>query len=603
VAKSEQAAHNPATVAKSEQAAHNLPTLAKSEQAAHNPPKATDKPPTEGRSEQAAHYRPTIIVNNRDLDAVLRDVVLALENSNDPPLIYNHGGHLTAINPDPVAHDLVYLQYLSRDALRNLLGEIATYVDNYDAEKGFKVYIVFPPVEIVRGVMAMRTWSPKLAPPLDAVISAPCYSERGVLITTPGFHAHDRLFYHPAAALQGLHVPLCPTQGEVDWALNLIDELLVDFHFAEPASRANAIALMLLFFVRRMIDGPTPFHMIGASTEGTGKSKLANALIYPARGRELYSTPPKESDAEWRKAITSRLKSGDTHFYVDNITNDADRDGLSQALGSASFAAALTQRHWQDRRLGGNEEFRGPIQLIWVGSGNNVEFTRELCRRTVPITLMSTVQDPSQRKDFLHDPLEPWIYSQHRDLTRASLIICQNWIAKGKPTSEKTMGSYEQYARIMGGILEAANINEFLENQPKLLQQDKDSLRWPPLLYKWWRSDQKKPFRTCDMYVHIHTYLFGEQFADVLGDKSELSQKQRLGHALSKQEGRVWGPFHDENGKEVMPAVRVVRSDARGAKGETLYVLEPVGTGREPGDDPAEPGDHELAGHQGKLAF
>jgi len=44
----------------------------------------------------------------------------------------------------------------------------------------------------------------------------------------------------------------------------ILDELLVDFPFVSKADMAHALALMLLGFVRDLIDGPTPLSWIGA---------------------------------------------------------------------------------------------------------------------------------------------------------------------------------------------------------------------------------------------------------------------------------------------------------------------------------------------------
>jgi hypothetical protein len=53
------------------------------------------------------------------------------------------------------------------------------------------------------------------------------------------------------------------------------------------------------------------------------------------------------------------------------------------------------------------------------------------------------------------------------------------------------------------------------------------------------------------------------EFADILGDGSVLSQKQRLGNALRKQEDRVWGDL------------RIIRSDQKTGRGSLLYRLAP----------------------------
>jgi len=72
--------------------------------------------------------------------------------------------------------------------------------------------------------------------------------------------------------------------------MKLLDSLLGDFPFADQASRANALALLLLPFVRPLIDGPTPLHLIEAAKPGTGKGLLADVVHAIATGRPASAT-------------------------------------------------------------------------------------------------------------------------------------------------------------------------------------------------------------------------------------------------------------------------------------------------------------------------
>ncbi len=85
------------------------------------------------------------------------------------------------------------------------------------------------------------------------------------------YHRQAKLYFSPSADLRGMEVPEKPTRADVEEeALSLIfGDLLVDFPFRNQASRANALAVMLLPFVRLMISGPTLDHHFTASTEGT----------------------------------------------------------------------------------------------------------------------------------------------------------------------------------------------------------------------------------------------------------------------------------------------------------------------------------------------
>jgi len=90
-----------------------------------------------------------------------------------------------------------------------------------------------------------------------------------------------------AGDLRSQHFPERPTLDDVVWARNLLfEELFRDFPFEGESDRAHAVALALLPFVRRMIDGPTPSHAVNAPPrgEGTGKGLLIQVACAPGLG-------------------------------------------------------------------------------------------------------------------------------------------------------------------------------------------------------------------------------------------------------------------------------------------------------------------------------
>ena len=101
-------------------------------------------------------------------------------------------------------------------------------------------------------------------PVLVGIVNTPVFGRNGRLLTTPGYHPDARLLYCPAP---GFEVPRdCASahrRNEVAAARALIcDDLLGDFPFVSPSEQAHAVALLLLGFLRSMIDGPTPLHLI-----------------------------------------------------------------------------------------------------------------------------------------------------------------------------------------------------------------------------------------------------------------------------------------------------------------------------------------------------
>ena len=67
------------------------------------------------------------------------------------------------------------------------------------------------------------------------------------------------------------------------------------------------------------------------------KGKLAVALAFPASGHDLTSTPQKEDEAEWRKALTTALVSGVETIYFDNMYNPKGWDDTLLPIDSGTL--------------------------------------------------------------------------------------------------------------------------------------------------------------------------------------------------------------------------------------------------------------------------
>src|SRR5204863_8898716 len=120
-----------------------------------------------------------------------------------------------------------------------------------------------------------------------------------------------RRIYVPAPGFLLPEIPERPSHHDIVRARELIlDELLVDFPFVSPSERAHAVALLLLPFVRDLIDGPTPLHLIEKPTPGTGAGLLVDVLTYPFLGRPIAAMTEAGDEAEWRKRITAKLIEG-----------------------------------------------------------------------------------------------------------------------------------------------------------------------------------------------------------------------------------------------------------------------------------------------------
>lgn len=185
------------------------------------------------------------------------------------------------------------------DTLRGYLMRNVTFLtDGRDGPRS-----VVPPPNVLRDILTRPTW-PGL-PELRGIIETPVLSRDGEVVTTPGYQPQTQLWYSPAPDFEVPAIPERPTVSDVIAARDLLIEVVFDFPFEGPGSRANALALMLLAFVREFIKGTTPLHLIDATTSGSGKGLLADCCTVVATGREAGKGPELRDQEEARKFITS----------------------------------------------------------------------------------------------------------------------------------------------------------------------------------------------------------------------------------------------------------------------------------------------------------
>jgi hypothetical protein len=156
------------------------------------------------------------------------------------------------------------------------------------------------------------------------------------------------------------------------------------------------------------------------------------------------------------------------------------------SLISAPLAAVPTATQWRGRRLGRSEIVDVPNDATWVATGNNVELSDEIARRTIPIRLDPGVERPEQRTGFAHPELVLWVREQRAILVSACLSLIQAWLEARCPDGDATLGSYESWARILGGVL---GVSGFLTERERLYTEaDRETADWCALCESWWST-------------------------------------------------------------------------------------------------------------------
>lgn len=470
--------------------------------------------------------RPAINIGEKDLPRIRAEVWRAVHGANSAePRLFRFGGMLVRLAID--VHGLPVLEELTVDRLRHELGNMATWYVFHG--KGLRVPEL-PPLHIVRDLLA------DAAPPLPVLlrlVEAPVFGPTGTLQTAPGYDTTSQTYYRPADGFTLATVPDDVDDETLARARAIVDDLLGDFPFAGDAERAHAVGLFLLPYVRDMIDAPVPNHLIEAPTPGSGKGLLAGALLSPAIGHDIPIMTAAGNDEEWRKQLTSQLRTGPSALIIDNVT---------QPLDSGVLAAALTARTWNDRLLGSNDVVHLPVRCIWVTTANNPVLSTELARRSVRIRLLPIADRPWQRDEtaFHHHPLQEWVRDHRSDLVWAALVLIRAWLRAGQPAGRKTLGSYERWSRVIGGILDTIGIPGFLGNLTELYEvSDREGEIWRQFVTKWHERYGETEVSASDLFpvaVDIEGFSFGRA-------NTERSQRTAFGLALGRQRDRVFGPY------------------------------------------------------------
>ena len=128
-----------------------------------------------------------------------------------------------------------------------------------------------------------------------------------------------------------------------------------------------------------------------------------------------------------------------------------------------------------------------PVYAVWLATGNNTKLSREMVRRTIWCRLDSKVETPWERKGFRHPDLIEWTKDNRGQLIGAALTLCQAWISARKPAGNKSLGRFECWSKILGGILNVAGVPGFLENSNDFRATSTDQVdEMRSFLMSWW---------------------------------------------------------------------------------------------------------------------
>ena len=498
---------------------------------------------------------PIIYVNTDQERAVVDQAADAMVAANTPPRLFRRGDLLVRLEGQDQGSRFCEL---TRSGLAD---ELSRAADWYALKDDGAVNARQPEYVAQR---LHDSPDPRL-PDLLLHATVPVFDPGGALLATNGYHPASGTYLSLPAELDR-QWPTDVTENQVQAAVELIrDDWLADFVFAEEGDFAHFLAFLIQPLVMAMIEGTTPALLITAPVRGVGKTFLAQLLgrVHIGGSPAVCALPKTEEEQE--KRITTYLVDGHPIVVFDNV---------DKGLSSSVLALLLTGEVWKSRILGVTRSVTVPNRTTWIFTGQNPMATDELVRRFVEVSILPSCEKPEKRNPstFRHPNIHRWTESNRARLLEALITLVLWWKQQGCPPGKGSMGSYEDWVRVVGGIVQAAGVPGFLDKKRSSLEHRQYVDVVKELVRAWALECPQEAMTSKELLA------FGLEHADV--ELHEDLTAQKLGQRLGTKRGVIVQGYRLESGGQNRRRV-------------STWVLEPV-TPREPervSHPPREDGD------------
>jgi hypothetical protein len=150
--------------------------------------------------------------------------------------------------------------------------------------------------------------------------------------------------------------------------------------------------------------------------------------------------------------------------------------------------------------------------------------------------------------------LELWVPEHRGDMIWAALTIIQSWIDADRPSpSIAPLGRFEEWSRVVGGVLQHADIPGFLAVRPSdhVTAADRQTYAWREFVSKWWAivgDAEVQVTKLFEIARNVENFRLGKE------DTGDDGKKRALGIALAKKKDWTFEPLQlDDSNAELMP--------------------------------------------------
>ncbi len=347
-------------------------------------------------------------------------------------------------------------------------------------------------------------------------------------------------------------------------AIEIISDLLGEVAFTNARSNAVAVAGMVSLFVNQVLPEKSlrPCFIFVANAEGAGKTLLVLCLVTPTLGAPPIGCKADE-DAEVRKLLLTAVREARPVLFIDNVKGK---------LSCEPLEAFLSAPVWSDRILGVSESFTADNLTTVFVTGNGMTVSPDMRRRSLFVELHLDVERAEDR--HFKRPLDvPTLLSMRPKILAALWSIVRHWDAQGRPEPSRSHSAFPSWAKIVGGIVEAAGFGCALEtpedNAAVVADVDGDDMR---RLVATLEQDRRYTFAEIVEVCQANGCfegLVGEK-----GDELKNASRVTLSRVLLRYERRLVGECRfqiEGKGRGRRYRAEAIANDARSSRSVTLF--------------------------------
>lgn len=455
---------------------------------------------------------------------------------------FNAGGPIVRIirtRGESIKSELVNDQTLS--------AFLASKIDYYKKARGNDWERCDPPASVIQSLRYNQDRANLRT--LTGLSRQPFYGSDGRLIIKAGYDELTGIYADFGEATYDLG---SPTRDDAELQRDYLNWLLREFEFASDADRSAALAAILTAVVRPSLSLAPAFN-INAPRSGGGKSFLAALIALGASPDQPYSVTYPTTAEEASKQVLAVLLEKPAVILFDDMQSQSGWKSLGP------INKALTSPTITERVMGASRTATARTNVLFLGTGNNVEPSQDMRRRVVSIRLAPRSETPSLRA-FAFNPVAH-VRADRARLVQSALTIIEAYRLAGRPACElPSIGSYEDWSMACRNPLVWLGEPDPATSLIEQVRNDDDQDILGDLLELWFKLFDDEPMMVRELVLRAAR---DAKFAEVLDETGVMDgaavNTRRLGWYLKDNLGRwarglrlVRGPSSQRNTWRVM---------------------------------------------------